>query len=188
MKSRWYYTSQMYKVALMGFIFRELQLWNKCILNHKLVWFWYAICYHNLLVVMFSDKTFITACFWGNLQCFSGKFWCGEPQQGVKLCFIKDSGTKSMNNTCNWIFFSLYLCLKWVNNLSISARSVASNQLNFVSFFSSPEPKAQVSYCHSAPSVVRPSVRPSVVRPSVCKLSHFQLLLQNRLMDFDETW
>ena len=58
--------------------------------------------------------------------------------------------------------------------------------------FSSPEPKAQVSYCHSAPSVVRPSVvRPSVVvrrRPSVRKLSHFQLLLQNRLMDFDETW
>ena len=31
--------------------------------------------------------------------------------------------------------------------------------------------------------------RPSVVGPSVvCKLSHFQLLLQNRLMDFDETW
>ena len=27
--------------------------------------------------------------------------------------------------------------------------------------FSSPEPKAQVSYCHGAPSVVRPSVRPS---------------------------
>ena len=26
-------------------------------------------------------------------------------------------------------------------------------------FFSSPEPKARVSYCHSAPSVVRPSVR-----------------------------
>ena len=47
--------------------------------------------------------------------------------------------------------------------------------------FSSPEPKAQVSYCHSAPSVVRPS-------SSVCKLSHFQLLLQNRLIDFDETW
>ena len=37
-------------------------------------------------------------------------------------------------------------------------------------FFSSPEPKAQVSYCHSAPSVVRPSVRrrpSSSVRPSV---------------------
>ena len=36
-----------------------------------------------------------------------------------------------------------------------------------VGVFSSPEPKAHVSYCHSAPSVVRPSVRPSsVVRPS----------------------
>ena len=32
------------------------------------------------------------------------------------------------------------------------------------------------------------SVRPSSVRPSVRKLSHFQLLLQNCLMDFDETW
>ena len=57
---------------------------------------------------------------------------------------------------------------------------------NILMLFSSPEPKAQVSYCHSAPSV-RPSS--SVVRPSsVRKLSHFQLLLQNRLMDFDETW
>ena len=50
--------------------------------------------------------------------------------------------------------------------------------------FSSPEPKAQVRYCHSAPSVVRPSIHPMSVR----KLSHFQLLFQNRLMDFDETW
>ena len=29
---------------------------------------------------------------------------------------------------------------------------------HFYAFFSSPEPEAQVSYCHSAPSVVRPSV------------------------------
>ena len=52
--------------------------------------------------------------------------------------------------------------------------------------FSSPEPKARVSYCHSAPSVVRPSVRPSVVVVVVVvrKLSHFRLLLQIRLMDF----
>ena len=34
----------------------------------------------------------------------------------------------------------------------------------------------------------RPSVRPSSVVVVVCKLSHFQLLLQNRLIDFDETW
>ena len=39
--------------------------------------------------------------------------------------------------------------------------------------FSSPEPKARVSYCHSAPSVVRPSVRLSVRRPSVRKLFTF---------------
>ena len=35
------------------------------------------------------------------------------------------------------------------------------------SILNSPEPKAQVSYCHSAPSVVRPSVPPSCVRASV---------------------
>ena len=57
--------------------------------------------------------------------------------------------------------------------------------------FSSPEPKAQVSYCHSAPSVVRLSVRrPSVRRPSsvVRKLSHFRLLLWNRWTEFNKTW
>ena len=32
------------------------------------------------------------------------------------------------------------------------------------------------------------SVRPSSVRPSGVNFSHFRLLLQNRLMDFDETW
>ena len=56
--------------------------------------------------------------------------------------------------------------------------------LVIIFLFSSPEPKARVSYCHSAPSVVRPSV---VRHPSV-NFSHFRLLLQNRLMDFDETW
>ena len=45
---------------------------------------------------------------------------------------------------------------------------------------SSPEPKARVSYCHSAPSVRR--------RSSSVNYSHFQLLLKNRLMDFDKTW
>ena len=55
-----------------------------------------------------------------------------------------------------------------------------------VKVFSSPEPKAQVSYCHSAPSVVRLSVR----RPSssVRKLSHFRLLLWNHWKEFNETW
>ena len=43
--------------------------------------------------------------------------------------------------------------------------------------FSSPEPKAGVSYGHSAPSVVRPS-------SSSVNFSHFRLLLQNRLVWF----
>ena len=48
-----------------------------------------------------------------------------------------------------------------------------------------------MSYCHSAPSVVRPSVRPSVVRrPSSVrrKLSHFRLLLWNHWTEFNKTW
>ena len=59
---------------------------------------------------------------------------------------------------------------------------------------SSPEPKARVSYCHSAPSVVRPSARPSSVRPPVLrpsvrrKLSHFRLLLWKHWTEFNETW
>ena len=44
------------------------------------------------------------------------------------------------------------------------------------------EPKAPVTYCDHALS----GVRPSVCRP--LDNLHFQLLLQNRLMDFDETW
>ena len=51
------------------------------------------------------------------------------------------------------------------------------------------EPKAPVTYCDHALSVV---CRPSSVRlSSVCRPLdnlHFRLLLQNRLMDFDETW
>ena len=70
---------------------------------------------------------------------------------------------------------------------SISPKVIAIAIAHLLPVFSSPEPKARVSYCHSAPSVVRPSVvRPSV-RPSV-NFSHFRLLLQNRWMDFDETW
>ena len=46
-----------------------------------------------------------------------------------------------------------------------------------------------MSYCHSAPSVVRPSVRLSV-RPSSVrrKLSHIRLLLWNHWTEFNKTW
>ena len=49
--------------------------------------------------------------------------------------------------------------------------------------FKAQEPKAPVTYCDHALSGVRLSV---VCRP--LDNSHFRLLLQNRLMDFDETW
>ena len=52
-----------------------------------------------------------------------------------------------------------------------------------IAVFRAQEPKAPVTYCDHALSVVR---RPSVCRP--LDNLHFQLLLQNRLMDFDETW
>ena len=64
-------------------------------------------------------------------------------------------------------------------------KTLKKSQNNFEScvvfFFSSPETKAQVSYCHSAPSVV-------VVVVVVRKLSHFRLLLWNRWTEFNETW
>ena len=51
--------------------------------------------------------------------------------------------------------------------------------------FRAQEPKAQVTYCDHALSGVRRLS--SVVRRPLHNL-HFRLLLQNRLMDFDETW
>ena len=53
-----------------------------------------------------------------------------------------------------------------------------------VAIFRAQEPKAPVTYCDHALSGVR---RPSVVRRPLDYL-HFRLLLQNHLMDFDETW
>ena len=57
---------------------------------------------------------------------------------------------------------------------------------NYVKYhvFRAQEPKAPVTYCDHALSGVRPS---SVVCRPLDYL-HFWLLLQNRLMDFDETW
>ena len=53
-----------------------------------------------------------------------------------------------------------------------------------LAIFRAQEPKAPVTYCDHELSVVR---CPSVVRRPLDYL-HFRLLLQNRLMDFDETW
>ena len=82
-----------------------------------------------------------------------------------------------------WHLVSLLVCRgPWMPPVLLYCWSYS----NSASVFSSPEPKAQVSYCHSAPSVVRPSV---VCRPSVRrKLSHFRLLLWNCWTKFNETW
>ena len=60
-----------------------------------------------------------------------------------------------------------------------------------VKVFRAQEPKAPVTYCdHALSGVCRPSsvVRRLSVRPSSVRQLHFQLLFQNRLMNFDETW
>ena len=58
-----------------------------------------------------------------------------------------------------FIEYMNYHCAKFYTNISTNMDN--TNIFPFLAIFSSPEPKAQVSYCHSAPSVVRPSV----VRP-----------------------
>ena len=59
-----------------------------------------------------------------------------------------------------------FLRAAMAERLGVLATKPKSMSILWNLLFSSPEPKAQVSYCHSAPSVVRPSVRPSVRRPS----------------------
>ena len=60
--------------------------------------------------------------------------------------------------------------------------------------FSSPEPKARVSYCRPFSSVVRRAScvvrRASCVvrRPSSVNFLHFHLLLKNAWLDFNQTW
>ena len=83
-------------------------------------------------------------------------------------------------NTENILFSALFSDMLWLIELKIctwlcfTEIKINFDCRKFASIFSSPEPKARVGYCHSAPSVVRPSV---VRRPSVRKLSHFWLLL-----------
>ena len=78
---------------------------------------------------------------------------------------------------------------EWLRRLT-SDLGVMSSSPARDTFFRAQEPKAPVTYCdHALSGVCRPS---SVVRlSSVCRpldYLHFRLLLQNRLMDFDETW
>ena len=96
------------------------------------------------------------------------------------------SSFRRLSLTCHFYDFVCKTAVQYLTKLDMKQEL---NVLCQVCVFSSPEPKARVSYCHSASSVVRPSVCPSVRRrPSSVNFSHFPLLLQKRLMDFDETW
>ena len=83
---------------------------------------------------------------------------------------------------------STHVCIKkpsgW-RHANISGQ--LKDPLTYPKIFRAQEQKAPVTYCDHALSVCRPSVRPSVCRRPLDNL-HFRLLLQNRLMDFDETW
>ena len=84
-------------------------------------------------------------------------------------------GTLQVKEFCQdihfWIFKEYFLRLyigivyvfhaQWTHGEWL--QTPAGPQQNFFPLFSSPEPKAQVSYCHSVASGVR---RPSSVRPS----------------------
>ena len=142
------------------------------------------------------QQTRNTAQFWATevfeLSYLSSKLFCNKTG-GLAINLYR-----KLNTYAKDLNFSR-ICSRLVDVRDVdSVKSQAENDFSdiccklfslfFCIIFSSPEPKARVSYCHSAPSVVRPSVRPSsVVRPSV-NFSHFRLLLQNRWMNFDETW
>ena len=88
-----------------------------------------------------------------------------------------------------FLVFPKHLTIRWKNVFSCSDNRYAivwPPNLSFVVallVFRAQEPKAPVTYCDHTLSVVR---RPSVCRP--LDYLHFRLLLQNHLMDFDETW
>ena len=103
--------------------------------------------------------------------------WYGDVRPSVRVS-VRPSIRPSVRPSQFSALFSYMLWhidLKFCVSLYFYARKIKFECHQFPSLFagvmllfSSPEPKAQVSYCHSAPSVVRPSVvRLSVRRPSV---------------------
>ena len=102
----------------------------------------------------------------------------------------KSHSLKTVSSRC--LGFLGENCLQGYHEWSFSALISGNNirMPNDSSILTSDEPKAQVSYCHSALSVVRPSVRrrpSSSVRPSGVNFSHFRLLLWNRWTEFNAT-
>ena len=83
-----------------------------------------------------THSSVITACFCCNLQNCSKTFWCGNHWQGVNLWFGQDSGiTSSYNDNGLYFLFLPPVKVNLTTFLIISARSVTSNQVNFVIFW-----------------------------------------------------
>jgi hypothetical protein len=91
----------------------------------------------------------------------------------LEICYL---------NNLLWKYVKKYISIQasiCLYHLSLSISIILLTMYPFVSIFSSPELKAQVSYSDRLLSVVR---------LSVCKLLYFRLLLQNRWANFNQTW
>ena len=152
-------------------------------------------------------------CFSGRSETQDGRpgLWLAEtfstsPLKLWKGIHPNSTGNKISRSSTKFVFFGPIGKTRWPpwpligwNIFYFSSETVKQNSTKLdrkqnlnviyqVSVFRAQEPKAPVTYCDHALSR-RPS---SVVRlSSVCRPLdnwHFLLLLQNRLMDFDETW
>ena len=99
---------------------------------------------------------------------------------------------KTMTVVASIFFLKTVIQINWKTNFRQG--KVGTNVIILKGIFSSPEPKARVSYCRPFSSVVR---RPSCVvrrascvvrRPSSVNFLHFHLLLENAWLDFNQTW
>ena len=91
--------------------------------------------------------------------------------------------SQSVKNRRIWILKALLIFISnsWLHLVFLFLKHPSQHQISNVpknsricQIFSSPEPKARVSYCHSAPSVVR---------PCGVNFSHFRLLLIRPVAD-----
>ena len=94
-------------------------------------------------------------------------FGRSENQDGCPVLWLAETFSTSPLDPQNGIWW----------NFTGSKHSMSSNDVVFLSHLSRRLEWAIV--------IAR---RPSSVRPASVNFSHFRLLLQNRLMDFDETW
>ena len=86
---------------------------------------------------------------WDEALLFLVPFWC----QIFDAFIVLRWATVAHMGLLLIIFCKIHFLLNSVNKLF---KILCNGDIQRV-FFSSPEPKARVSYCHSAPSVVRPS-------------------------------